>query len=219
MSPRFPNESAEYRTQRNALLEAEIALRAQTEAVAALRRALPPGGVVPQDYMFQTPNGPVALSGLFEDGKTTLALYSFMLGAEDTTPCPSCTAVVDSLDGAAPHLTQRINLAIAAAAPIERFMALARQRDWRRIQLLSAKDNDFKRDYHGESESGEQLPMMNIFEKDGDTIRHRWATELFFAQSEAGQHPRHVDPIWPLWNLLDMTPDGRGDFQVRLTYD
>ena len=49
----YPNESAEYRAARNALLNDEIALRAQIEAVAAKRRALPPGGNVPEDYVFE----------------------------------------------------------------------------------------------------------------------------------------------------------------------
>src|SRR3546814_8483974 len=70
----FPNESTEYRTARNALLDAEIALRRQLEAVAAPRRALPPGGVVPKDFVFeriganQRPEQ-VKLSELFEIGR------------------------------------------------------------------------------------------------------------------------------------------------------
>src|ERR1700761_5400223 len=49
----YPNESTEYRAARNALLNDEIALRAQIETVAAKRRALPMGGKVPQDYVFE----------------------------------------------------------------------------------------------------------------------------------------------------------------------
>jgi predicted dithiol-disulfide oxidoreductase (DUF899 family) len=40
----FPNESADYRAARNALLEEEMALRRKIERLAVLRRALPPGG-------------------------------------------------------------------------------------------------------------------------------------------------------------------------------
>jgi predicted dithiol-disulfide oxidoreductase (DUF899 family) len=40
----FPGESQEYRTARNALLEREIGLRHEMEAVAVARRALPAGG-------------------------------------------------------------------------------------------------------------------------------------------------------------------------------
>jgi len=32
--------------------------------------------------------------------------------------------------------------------------------------------------------------------------------------------PRHVDPIWPLWNLFDFTPEGRGtNWYPKLSYD
>ena len=49
----FPGESPQYRAARSRLLEREIELRGMTEAVAAARRQLPPGGVVPEDYIFQ----------------------------------------------------------------------------------------------------------------------------------------------------------------------
>ena len=52
-SVRFPGESEDYRRARNELLEAEIELRRHTEAVAAQRRTLPLGGIVPSDYSFE----------------------------------------------------------------------------------------------------------------------------------------------------------------------
>src|ERR1700752_597256 len=80
---RFPGESAEYRRARNALLDEEIELRRQIERVAAQRRKLPPGGMIPQDYVFEeaAPDGKpmkTKLSELFAPGKDTLAIYSFM---------------------------------------------------------------------------------------------------------------------------------------------
>ena len=91
----YPNESTEYRAARNALLNDEIALRAQIEAVAAKRRALPLGGEVPEDYVFQRigktsmPEN-VKMSELFGP-HDTLILYSFMYGPERELPCPGCT--------------------------------------------------------------------------------------------------------------------------------
>jgi predicted dithiol-disulfide oxidoreductase (DUF899 family) len=229
MAPTFPGESDEYRAARDRLLEAEIELRRMLESVAAQRRALPPGGTVPEDYVFEeVAGGEVRFSELFEDGKDTLVVYSFMFPrySKDTrpgptegetarlpltqTPCPSCTSILDALDGGAPHLAQRVNLAVVAKTDPDRIRAFAAERGWRRLRLLSSRSNTYNRDYQGESAEGEQQPIMNVFVRDGDQVRHSWATELFFAPRDEGQSARHVDLIWPDWNVLDMTPEGRG---------
>jgi predicted dithiol-disulfide oxidoreductase (DUF899 family) len=216
----FPNESGEYRQARNDLLRAEIALRKQTEEVAKMRHALPPGGVVPQDYEFAEGDGNrVRLSQLFLREDASLVVYSFMLGPKMKAACPMCTAMLDSLDRTAPHATQRINLAVVAKSPIERIQAHARQRGWRSLRLLSSADNTYNRDYRGEDAEGAQLPALNVFVRRGSEIRHVYCTELLFAGPEAGQDPRHVDAIWPLWNLFDFTPEGRGsDWYPALEY-
>jgi predicted dithiol-disulfide oxidoreductase (DUF899 family) len=102
----FPNETKDYRSAREKLLEAELKLRKQIEDVAALRRKLPPGGEVPEDYVFETQRGPVRLSQLFENGNTLVA-YSFMYGPKMEQPCPMCTSIIDGLNGNAMHITQR----------------------------------------------------------------------------------------------------------------
>src|SRR5947207_176177 len=91
----FPGESAEYRAARDRLLVQEIELRRAMEAVAAARRALPPGGVVPEDYVFQGRRadgslGEVNLSQLFAPGKASLVIYSFMFPRDpgDERPGP-----------------------------------------------------------------------------------------------------------------------------------
>jgi predicted dithiol-disulfide oxidoreductase (DUF899 family) len=134
-------------------------------------------------------------------------------------PCPMCTAMLDSLNGSAPHIAQRANLVVVAKSPIHRIRAFARGRGWRNLRLLSSADNSYNRDYHGEDEKGAQFPMLNVFVKSGGAVRHFWASELLFAPSEPGQNPRHVDLIWPLWNVLDFTPEGRGkDWYPKLSY-
>lgn len=215
----FPGESADYRAARDRLVEAEIELRRSIERVAASRRELPPGGVVSEDYAFEGAHGEVRLSKLFEPGKDVLAIYSFMYGPEVERPCPSCTSILDSLDGTAVHVRQRINLAVVAKSPLERILAFADERGWRRLRLLSSAGNTYNRDYHGETADGAQMPMLNVFVRDGDTIRHFWGSELMNAPADPGQNERHVDLIWPLWNLLDATPEGRGkDWQPSLSY-
>jgi predicted dithiol-disulfide oxidoreductase (DUF899 family) len=226
----FPGESGEYRLARNRLLEAEIELRRMIERVAAQRRALPPGGTVPGGYVFEDAahGGQVEFPELFAPGNDTLVIYSFMFPrwSGDTrpgpvvgetarlplaeTPCPSCTSILDSLDGAAPHLAQRLNLVVVAKSDPARIRNFAHERGWRHLRLLSSRNNGYNRDYHAETPEGEQAPILNVFARDGDGFRHRWATELMFAPGAGGEEPRHVDSIWPIWNVLDMTPDGRG---------
>jgi len=221
---RFPNENSNYRRARNRLLKAEIALRKQVEAVAALRRKLSAGGAVPQDYVFEGVDQlmgvrSVRLSELFAPGKDTLILYSFMYGPAMTQPCPSCTSIIDSLDGAAAHVSQRANLAVVAKSPLQRILGFARERGWRHVRLLSSAGNSYNQDYHGEDADGKQWPILNVFVKHNGKVRHFWASELMFAPAEKGQNQRHVDMIWPLWNLLDVTPEGRGkDWYPKLQY-
>lgn len=216
---RFPGETEDYRRARDKLLRAEIALRRHIEDVAAMRRALPAGGAVPQDYEFtegaadlgdtQTVVN-VKLSELFVAGRPSLLIYSFMFGPDMTEPCPMCTAMLDSLNGAAPHATQRINLVVVAKSPIERIRAFARSRGWNHLRLLSSAGNTYNRDYRGEAADGSQMPMLNVFVQRRGKVRHYYGSEVLFAPTEPGMDPRHVDSIWPLWNLLDLTPEGRG---------
>jgi len=216
----FPRESAKYRSARNKLLRSEIKLRRQIEAVAAERRKLPLGGVIKDDYVFDSADGPVRISSLFEDGKDTLLVYSYMFGPQMAAPCVSCTSILDSLDGEAPHVVQRVNLAVVAKSPIDRILEFTRARGWRNLRLLSSAGNTYNLDYHGESDTGSQLPMMNVFVRHKGRIYHTYATELMFAPSDRGQDGRHVDSFWPLWNLFDLTPEGRGkSWYPRLRYD
>src|SRR5437867_3424770 len=225
---RFPNESAAYRAARDELLDAEMALRRQTEEVAALRRQLPLGGVIREDYRFEESAGagdaassrPVRMSELFAPGRDTLVVYSFMYGPEMKHACPLCTSILDSLDGEAPHITQRVNLAVVARSPLRRIREFAACRDWRNLRLLSSAGNSYNADYHAENAKGNQLPVLNVFARRDDGIHHAYATELLYAPREAGQDGRHVDPIWPLWNVFDYTPDGRGtDWNPKLSYE
>ena len=123
------------------------------------------------------------------------------------------------LDGAAGHAAQRVNLAVAAKAPIKRVLTFAAERGWRRLRMLSSAGNTYNRDYHAETDEGAQRPMLNVFHRDGDTVRHFWGSELFYAPVDDDQDPRHVGTIEPVWNLFDLTPEGRGpDWDEQLHY-
>jgi predicted dithiol-disulfide oxidoreductase (DUF899 family) len=242
MSIAFPGESSEYRAARDRLLAHEVELRRATEAVAAARRELPPGGVVPEDYVFESARVDdtgmgVRLSELFAPGKDSLVIYSFMFPRDpgderpgpkagetallplEEGPCPSCVALLDQLEGTAEHARQQINLAVVAKAPPARLLTFATERGWRRLRLLSSHGNSYNRDYLGETPEGHQRPMLNVFHRDGGSIRHFWGSELFYAPTDPGQEPRHVGTLEPLWNLFDLTREGRpSDWDEQLAY-
>ena len=242
MAVLFPGESREYRAARDRLLDREIELRRAMEAVATARRELPPGGPTHRDYAFQEegPSGApveVRLSELFARGRDSLAIYSFMFprdpggdspGPTGRTallllaegPCPSRVALPDQLDGAARHASQHINLAVVAKAPVERVTAFAQERGWRWLRVLSSATNTYNRDHLAETADGVQRPVLTVFHRDNDGIRHFWSSELFYAPSNDGPEPRHVGTLEPLWNLFDLTPEGRPrDWHEQLSYD
>ncbi|WP_432730876.1 DUF899 family protein [Variovorax sp. W6] len=216
---RFPNESAEYRTARTALLAEEIELRRHLERVARQRRELPPGGVVPEDYLFEGREGPVRLSGLF-GRHGTLITYNWMFGPKRERPCPMCTSLLSSYDGEMPDILQRVAFAVIARSPIERMTAFATERGWRYLPLYSSAGNTFNRDYAGETPDTGDNAAFNVFRREGDgTIRHFWAGEMGPGTSDPGQDPRSAPDPMPIWNLLDMTPEGRGkDWYPKLAY-
>ena len=224
---RFPGESEKYRNSRNELLKAEMALRTQIEATSKLRKALPTGGQISQDYQFEEEvevSGEeklkqVKLSELFAEGKDSLIVYSFMYSADMKLPCTSCTSILDSLDGASSHVNQRTNLVVVAKSPIKRIQKWAKNRGWRNLRVLSSEKNTYNQDYFAESPEGGQWPACNVFVKTKEGICHYYSTELLYVRN-GDFEPRHVDHIWPLWNLFDMIPEGRGsDWHPKLSYD
>lgn len=225
MGVSFPGESEDYRAARDRLLEQEAELRRATEAVATARRDLPAGGEVPQDYVFQGAGSDgqpaeVRMSELFAPGMDTLAIYNMMFprALDEDLPCPSCTQFLDSFDGVGHHAAQRMNLVVVAKTDLSRLLAHGERRGWRRVRLLSSASNTFNRDYHAEDPDGAQAPMLNVFRRNGATIRHFWGSELLYAPSEPGQDPRHTDSIDALWNLFDLIPEGRGEWYPDLSY-
>lgn len=215
---RFPGESEAYRKRRRELLRAEVELRSQIERVAEERRRLPSGGAVREDYLFDDSKGTaIRLSELFAPGKDTLVVYSYMFGPRMEKPCPMCTSIIDGLDATAPHARERVNLAVVAKSPIERLMEFVRGRGWKSVPLLSSHGNYYNRDYWAEDEEGNQWPMLNVFTRTAAGVRHFWGSELLYAGLEG--EPRHVDLLWPLWNLFDLTPEGRGTgWYPKLSY-
>lgn len=206
---RYPNESAEYRAARNALLAEEIELRRHLERVAAQRRALPPGGEVTADYRFLGENGAATLADMFGD-KDTLVVYSWMYGPKRQRPCPMCTNQLSSWDGVAPDIRQRVGLAIVGRSPLERQLAFKQERGWRNLPLYADLDDAFSRDFHATDAAGEaDNPAFNVFTRRDGTIRHFYGGEMSGEMADPGQDPRGAPDLSPLWSVLDMTPEGR----------
>jgi len=156
---------------------------------------------------------------LFEVGKNSLIIYSFMYPV-DGESCPMCTSVLDGLNGSVLHARQKVNLAVVAKAPIRKIRSWASNRAWTNLRLLSSQPNSYNTEFFAENEERGQMPAVNVFQKKTDGIYHFYNTELLYAPMEDGQEPRHADLIWPVWNLLDLTPEGRGsDWYPRLSYE
>ena len=218
---RYPGEDDAYRAARNALLQAELELDAKVNEVAALRRRLPDGGRVKEDYVLRTIDDgaerDIRLSELFAPGKDSLFLYSFMWGPRMRKPCPMCSSMIDGLNGVGDHISDRVNVAVVAKYPIRRIMEVADARGWSKLRFLSSADSGYNDDYFATGENGSQLPAANVFVRRPDGIRHFWGAEMLYV--DRPEQPRHVDRIWPIWNLFDLTPEGRGtDWYPKLDY-
>ena len=213
---RFPNESADYRRARDALLAEEIELRRHIERVAQQRRELPPGGLLPKYYDFEGEDGPVRFSELFA-GKQTLAVYSYMFGPQRKQPCPMCTSLLSAWDGEAEDVAQRIALVVVARSPIARLLAFKKERGWRHLKLYSDVRGDYTRDYVSAQDA--DVPAFNVFTRRDGSLRHFWSGEMGAATADPGQDPRGAPDLMPLWTILDSTPDGRGsDWYPALSY-
>ena len=215
---RIPNESAEYRAARTALLAEEIELRRHIERVAEQRRALPPGGEVTGDYRFDGKDGPLDFADLFCD-KQTLVVYSYMFGPQRERPCPMCTSLLSAWDGVARDIEQQVALAVVARAPIERLVAFKQERGWRYLRLYSDLTDEFSRDFHAITAEGGDDAGLNVFTRRDGTIRHFWSGEMGFDSADPGQDPRGAPDLMPIWTILDATPEGRGkDWYPKLEY-
>jgi predicted dithiol-disulfide oxidoreductase (DUF899 family) len=221
----LPNESPEYLAKREELRLAEIELLNTRERVAALRRALPKGATI-QDYEFvegptsldagDAPTKSVRLSELFTAPDRSLVVYHFMYGKKQTTACPMCTAWIDGYNGVAHHLAQNVDFAIVAAADPATLRVYARERGWNRLRLLSAGDSTFKYDLGSEDREGHQDSTVSVFTRDSDgTLRHFYSLHPRLAEDIK---ERGIDELSPIWNVLDLTPQGRGTFYASLDY-
>lgn len=206
MSHSYPNESAEYREQRDALAKQEEDLIRQVKAVAEARRNLPLGGKLKEDYEFIWASSdklgkPVTFSELFGD-KQSLILYSFMYGPSWDNPCPSCTSVVDGFNSMALQVGHDTAFVVVGKAPAEKINDWATKRRWSHIPLISGYDCTYQAEYGCQRDDERQYPKINVFRKVEGHISHFWGSEI---------GSNDIDMVWPYWNIMDLTPEGRPD--------
>jgi predicted dithiol-disulfide oxidoreductase (DUF899 family) len=208
-----------YRERRAALLVAETALRDQGEAVAALRRGLPPGPLMPGYAMMEGPADlsvdgwpePVDLIDLFAPERDVLVVYHLMFWPSGG--CPMCSMWLDGLNGVAAHLAQHVSLAVTAPAPLPRLRAWGRNRGWDRLRLVSSAGTTLGRDlgfdHRDDAGDGGQMPGVSVFSRAPEPGR----VSLFWhGQPELVDGGRGIDALSPVWNVLDLTPGGRPEW-------
>lgn len=202
----MPGAGEAYRRSRARLREAEIDLRDRIETVAAMRRSLPLGPIVP-DYMFVESGNRVALSELFGDDKPHLIIYHLMYWAKDDDFCPMCSLWIDGFNGIAPHVSRRANFAVASRAPFDRLRAWADRRGWNRLRLLSDDGPSFAHDIDAEDADGNPDSTIVVFAKNAENLHHVYSAHPMLEDRERG-----IDLLSPVWHLLDLMPSGRGDW-------
>ncbi len=211
---------SDYEAARAELLAAEVELTHARERVAEMRRQLP--GQPVEDYELTVtragssdPPERRRLSELFSSPDRTLVLMQFMLGEAQTSPCPMCSMWADGYNGVAPHLEQRIDFGIVAAADPDELRQLAEARGWTNLLLVSAAGTSLKTDLGMQDEQGNQWPGVSVFRLDaeGRPVHHYTGGAHL-----AGDLWRGVDLLSPVWHFLDLTPEGRGDWMPSLSY-
>jgi predicted dithiol-disulfide oxidoreductase (DUF899 family) len=204
----YPGDSAEYRKARTALIAEEVELRRHIERVAEQRRRLPLGGVAAPVRLRDENDREIGLADLF--GRfDTLVTYFWMFGPQRPKPCPMCTTFLDAFDNPVRQITQRVAFAVLGRSPVARQLAFARERGWRHLSFHQVQDDEFARQYRALAPDGSEWPALDVWVKREDQVHHFWAGELGGTQ-DPGQDPRGAPDPTPLWNILDLTPAGRG---------
>ena len=214
----LPHASDSYRRQRQALLEAEEALKQQHETVARMRRELPADTEVTKDYRFSrlTDGGTeeVSLGDLFDDSGRPLIVIHFMWKPGDQAPCPMCAMWADGYAASWRHVSQRASFVAVAKQEVGTFAQLASERGWTDLPVVSSGNSDFNVDFGMQTDDGGQLPGISVFVKRDGGIFHTYTISALIGADRR----RGLDHLNPTWNLFDLLPDGRGEFFPKLAY-
>lgn len=201
------SESFVYSAKRQALQEAERQLVLQREQVAALRRDLPQDTVVGDYEFYDVDSNVVTLESLV--GDRPLIVYHLMYGKAQTAPCPMCCMWIDGFNAIHNHVAQHADFGIVAAADSGSLKELIASKGWDTIPVFSAGESSFKYDFGSEDEDGNQIPVVSVFVRRGDDVIHTYSGQPMLSDD---MNQRGLDLFSSVWNLLDLLPDGRGDW-------
>lgn len=212
----YPGDNADYRRVRTALLAEEIELRRHIERVAAQRRAMLLGGEA-KGYAFRDQDdATLQFADLFGE-HDTLVSDLWMFGPKRPRPCPMRTAFLDAFDRPSRSIVQRVGFVVIGRSPVARQLAFARERGWQDLQFFQCIGDEFARDYRALGPNGEEMPALDVWVRRDGRVHHFWASELGGTE-DPSQDPRGAPDPTPLWNILDLTPAGRGtDWYPKLS--
>jgi predicted dithiol-disulfide oxidoreductase (DUF899 family) len=198
-------------------LAREKELTRLSDEVGRERRELP-WTKVGKQYHFAAPQGNVSLADLF-GGRSQLATYHFMFGADWAEGCPGCSYVADHIDGALEHLRARdVTLVLVSRAPLDKLAAFQKRMGWH-IPWVSSGGCDFNHDF-GVSFTkeevasganaynfatipphGEENPGLSFFAKDSSgTVYHTFSA-----------FGRGLESLLGTYAILDRAPKGRDE--------
>ena len=226
----------EWRAERDELLAEEKEHTRRADELAEKRMALP-WVPVEKEYELDTAEGKKSLADLF-DGRSQLLIYHFMFGPSYEAGCPTCSSMVDSVDGLLPHLHARdVTMALVSRAPLEKLLAYRERLGWS-IPWASSANSDFNFDFGGsfhEEEMREAMPpedqlppiaARNARETGTDLVSY--ISEMFgataFRLEDGVVHKtyattgRGVEFLMGYYWILDRMPEGRNEGDAFQTW-
>lgn len=210
---------------RKALLEKEKAFTRARDALSEARQQLP-WERVGKDYVFDTPEGRVTLSGLF-DGRSQLIVYHFMFGPDWEAGCKSCSFLADHFDPAVIRLAQRdVTMVAASTAPLDKLQRFRERMGWS-FRWVSSGGSDFNRDFgvtfteaeiaRGDAEYNYAKRGFPSTEAPGASVFYKNADGAIFHTYSVYQ--RGLDMFITAYHYLDIVPKGRDEAGLPYTME
>jgi len=169
----------------------------QHKKLAKQKRKLP--REVVEDYVFESPKGPVKLSELFGKKKDLIVVHN--MGAK----CVYCTMWADGYNGLYPHLSDRAAFVVSSPDSVAAQKKFAQSRGWK-FPMVSGGKIDFAEDL-GFKKKENWWPGVSTFQKKGKKVLH-------VASAPLGP----FDPFCATWHMFALLADGVNDWEAKYRY-